>query len=186
MDIVLASASPRRKELLERHLGKFEILPSDAEEIVPENYPPEKAPELLAEQKASAIAALRPNAVIIGADTGVFIDGKMLGKPKDIQDAAMMLRRLSGRTHKVITGCAVLCGDRKKTWSVETKVTFYPLTEREINEYIATGEPMDKAGAYGIQQKGALFVEKINGDYYNVVGLPLASLMKELSKIMQE
>lgn len=186
MKIVLASASPRRKELLERHLKEFEILPSDTEEIIPENYPPDQAPELLALQKATAVAALRPDAVVIGADTGVLIDGQLFGKPKDTDHAIRMLECLSGRTHTVITGCAIIYRKIQKTWSVKTEVTFYPLSRREIEEYVATGEPMDKAGSYGIQQKGTLFVKKINGDYNNVVGLPLTSLIRELKKVTKE
>ncbi len=178
MDIILASASPRRKELLEHAGLSFIVTPSAAEEIVPEGYPLEKAPELLAQLKAKDVAASAPDALVIGADTGVFIDGQMLGKPKDPTDAAQMLRTLSGRTHKVITGCHICCGEKERSFTEITEVTFFELSEQEIEAYVHTSEPYDKAGGYAIQGSGMLWVEKINGDYCNVVGLPVARLLK--------
>ena len=183
MEYILASASPRRKELLKNCIDSFTVLPSDAQEIIPSTLPQEQAPEYLARLKAADIAAEHPSAVVIGADTGVFIDGKMLGKPNDADHARAMLRTLSGRTHKVITGCAVFAGGAVESFSQTTEVTFYPLSDEEIDAYISTAEPFDKAGAYGIQSKGMLLVEKINGDYFNVVGLPVARLAKVIQQI---
>ena len=184
MKYILASASPRRKELLTNILSDFTIIPSDAPEIIPVNLPPENAPELLACQKAAAIAQKHPDAIVIGADTGVFIDNQMLGKPRDQADAFNMLKMLSGRTHKVITGCCLYYRDKHISFSETTEVTFYSLNDQEINDYIATGEPEDKAGAYGIQQKGSLLVKSINGDYFNVVGLPVAKLYRMLQILL--
>lgn len=183
MKYILASASPRRKELFANISEEFDILPSMIEEVVPEGVEIETVPEILASQKAADIAEQNPTALVIGADTGVFIDGKMLGKPKDAAEAAEMLRSLSGRTHKVITGCALYLGEEKITFSELTEVTFYPLSEQEINDYIATGEPNDKAGSYGIQGKGMVLVKEIRGDYFNVVGLPVAKLSRYIQKI---
>ena len=161
MKYILASASPRRRELFSNITENFEIIPSDIEEIIPEGIAIENAPELLAAQKAADIAAKYPDALVIGADTGVFIDGKMLGKPRNSEDALQMLRSLSGRTHQVITGCALQMGERKISFSEVTEVTFYPLKEQEIADYVATGEPNDKAGSYGIQGKGMVLVKRI-------------------------
>ena len=157
-------------------------MPSDIDESVPSNIETEKSPEYLAEKKAKHIFENgHKNDTVIGCDTGVFIDGKMLGKPKNKEDAKQMLTELSGRKHKVITGCCI-CGNSKvNSFSQVTEVEFYPLTEKEIESYIATGEPMDKAGSYGIQGKGSLLVKGIVGDYFNVVGLPVARLNKELN-----
>ena len=138
---------------------------------------------MLAVRMAAAIAAEHPDDTVIGCDTGVFIDGKMLGKPQDTDDALSMLQALSGRTHKVITGCAVMRGGKIVRFSQTTEVDFYPLDPETMRRYIATGEPMDKAGAYGIQGKGALLVREIRGDYFNVVGLPVAALNRVLSSI---
>lgn len=182
MQYILASASPRRYELLQNMISEFTVLPSDAPEIIPADCPIFKAPEKLALQKAAAIAKKHPEALVIGADTGVFIDGQMLGKPNSRVHAKQMLKTLSGRTHKVITGCALCLNGKEISFSETTEVTFYDLNDTEIDEYIATGESDDKAGAYGIQQKGALLVKKINGDYFNVVGLPIA----RLSRVVQE
>lgn len=176
MEYILASASPRRKELLQNITPIFNIIPSNAEEIVPEDLAKEQAPEYLATLKAKDIAGKHPDALVIGADTGVFIDGEMLGKPKDKEHADAMLHMLSGRTHKVITGCCICYQGKHQSMSEVTEVTFFPLQDKEIEAYIASGEPYDKAGAYGIQGKGMLLVEKISGDYFNVVGLPVAKL----------
>ncbi len=180
MNYILASASPRRKELFAQISKEFKILPSDIEEIIPENVEIEKVPEILAEQKAADIAKRYPDAIVIGADTGVFINGKMLGKPTDRKDAKAMLSLLSGNTHKVITGCSIQQGERKLNFSEVTEVTFYPLSDEEIENYVASGECDDKAGSYGIQGKGMLLVKEIKGDYFNVVGLPVARLNRFL------
>ena len=184
MKYILASASPRRKELLTQITPDFSILPSGAEEIVPEDLSPEQAPEYLAVLKAEDIAKEHTDSIVIGADTGVFVDGEMLGKPKDRNDARAMISKLSGRTHKVITGCCICYGGKHQSFSEITEVTFFPLSDEEIEEYILSDEPYDKAGAYGIQGKGMLLVEKINGDYFNVVGLPVALLAKQIKNFM--
>ena len=182
MTYILASASPRRKELLELAQLPFEVHISHAEEIIPPGLAPAQCAEHIAAIKADAAAIDLPNACIIAADTIVVVDGMILGKPKDAKDAALMLHLLSGREHTVITGVCLLntATAQKNIFSQETAVRFYPLSDAEIEAYVRTGEPMDKAGAYGIQGKGALLVESITGDYCNVVGLPIARLMREL------
>ena len=181
--IVLASNSPRRKQLMRLICPSFEIDPADIEESTAGNIALEHMPEYLALQKAEQIHQKHPDDIVIGCDTGVFIDNMMIGKPSSDRTAFEILKMLSGRTHKVITGCAVFRGDEKYSFSQTTEVEFYPLSDDEINEYIATGEPGDKAGAYGIQGKGALLVKEIRGDYYNVVGLPVALLKRKLAQI---
>lgn len=178
--IILASASPRRKELLGLITKEFKIIPSGVCEVVPDGLPPEKQPLYLARLKAEDIAKKYPHGTVIGADTSVIIDNCVLGKPVGREEAKNMLLRLSGRTHKVITGCAVIKNGECRSFSSVTEVEFYPLTDVEIEEYIATGEPFDKAGAYGIQGKGGLLVKAIRGDWYNVVGLPVAELARTL------
>lgn len=182
--IVLASASPRRKELLKLIVDDFCIEPADIEESVTENIEIEKYPEHLAVKKAENIFNNgHSNDVVIGCDTGVFIDGEMLGKPQNFEDAKKMLARLSGKTHKVITGVCVYAKEQCIRFSNITCVEFFELCDKEIEEYILTGEPMDKAGAYGIQGRGALLVRKIHGDYFNVVGLPVAQLSRVLKQM---
>lgn len=180
--IILASASPRRQELLRLIFSDFVIEPSDIDESVNEDLELKKYPEYLAVKKAEYIyKSNHQNDLVIGCDTGVFIDNLMLGKPKDKSDAKSMLKLLSGRKHDVITGCAVYNQGQCRSFSVTTEVEFYPLSDKEIEQYILTGEPMDKAGAYGIQGEGALFVKGIVGDYYNVVGLPISALNQVIS-----
>ena len=182
--IILASASPRRKELLETAGAEFEIIVADVDESVPEGTKPGDAAVMTAEKKAVAVAENHKDSIVIGADTIVVAEGKILGKPADKDDAYRMLTMLSGVEHKVITGVCLACGDKKITFAQESKVKFYDLTADEINAYVETGEPMDKAGAYGIQGRGCVLVEKIEGDYFNIVGLPVARVMKELNKLM--
>lgn len=182
--IILASASPRRKELLETAGAEFEIIVADVDESVPEGTKPEDAAIMTAEKKALAVAESHKDSVVIGADTIVVAGEKILGKPTDKADACRMLSMLSGVEHKVITGVCLACEDKKITFAQVSKVKFYDLTDDEINAYVETGEPMDKAGAYGIQGKGCVLVEKIEGDYFNIVGLPVARVMKELNKLM--
>ena len=182
--IILASASPRRQEILKLITENFIVIPSDIDEGVPNNIEIEKSPEYLAVKKAKHIYENgHKNDVVIGCDTGVFIDGKMLGKPKNKEDAKQMLTELSGRKHKVITGCCICTNSKVNSFSQVTEVEFYELTEEEIESYIATGEPMDKAGAYAIQGKCAIYIDKIEGDYNNVVGLPVSRIYRELQKI---
>ncbi len=179
---ILASASPRRKEYLKLIFNKFEIIPSDVDETLPKGISGTNAPEYLAKLKAQNIAEKYPECLVIGADTCVIYKNKIFGKPKSPEEAFSMLKTLSGKTHKVITGCALVKGEKLKSFSVTTKVKFFPLSDEEIKAYTATSEPYDKAGGYGIQSFGGLFVEKIKGDYFNVVGLPVPRLKKELEK----
>lgn len=179
--IILASASPRRRELMELAGYDFEVICADIVEVVPENVQPQEVVMSLALQKAQAVAAEHKDAVVVGSDTVVALDGKILGKPHSEQEACEMLRSLSGRTHKVFTGVAIVGGGKVKNFFDETDVEFYPLGDDEIKNYVATGEPMDKAGAYGIQGKGSVLVKKINGDFFNVMGLPIAKLYREMS-----
>ena len=184
MDIILASQSPRRRELLERMGLSFRVITPDIDEHMDRPLPPGELVAAISAEKARAVAAQAgPEAIVIAADTVVALDGAVLGKPGDERDAARMLSALSGRTHQVFTGLTVAQGGAVRTVSEETAVTFRPLTEGEIAAYVRTGEPMDKAGAYGIQGYGALLVEGIRGDYYNVMGLPvcrLGGLLREL------
>ncbi len=184
MKLILASQSPRRKALLEQMgFQDFETIPAQGKEEADLTLPPEEYVERLALHKAREVAANQgEDAVVIGADTIVVLDGHILGKPKNAAEALQMLTALSGRKHLVHTGVAVVCGDEVELRHETTKVTFCTLTQREMLAYIATGEPMDKAGAYGIQGRGALFIDKIEGDYYNVVGLPISCLNRMLGR----
>lgn len=176
--IILASKSPRRKELLSLITEDFIIKTADVDESLPKGIKPDKAVEYLSRIKAEPFD--NGTDTVIGADTLVAIDGRILGKPKNRDDAFNMLKMLSGRAHSVFTGVTVIRPDQSITFSVETKVKFFDLTDEEINRYINTDEPYDKAGAYAIQGKGSLLVEKIDGDYFNVVGLPISTLNKYL------
>ncbi len=178
---VLASKSPRRKELLNKIGINAQIIPSQINEDNYKGLEPEKMVMQLSFVKAADVArSFRKNTFVIGADTCVCLEGKIYGKPDSKEDAKRMLRELSGKTHQVYTGyCVIDCGTGKSvSRCAVTNVTFKELTDGEIEAYVATREPLDKAGAYGIQEKGAIFVEKIEGDYSNVVGLPLSPLYK--------
>ncbi|MGN0549472.1 MAG: Maf family protein [Acutalibacteraceae bacterium] len=179
-DIILASASPRRSELMTLAGFEFDVICADIDEIVPENALPQEVVMSLALQKAQAVAKDHGKSAVVGSDTVVALDGKILGKPHSEKEAVEMLRSLSGRTHKVYTGVAIVCGDKVTSFFDETEVEFYPLNDEEIFDYVATGEPMDKAGAYGIQGRGAVLVKRINGDYFNVMGLPISKVYREL------
>ncbi|MEW5803692.1 MAG: Maf family protein [bacterium] len=183
--LLLASASPRRKELLHLLGLKFEVIPSQVEENDVPGLPEEKA-RTWALLKAEAVAGRRRSGIIIGADTIVVLDGKVLGKPRDEQDAREMLGLLSGNTHTVITGLAVIDtrSGRRILESVESKVSFRTLSKDEIDDYIVSQEPMDKAGAYGIQGTGARFVTQVKGCYTNIVGLPVTCLLESLERIL--
>ena len=180
--IVLASGSPRRRELLTRMgIADFDVRVPETEETYPPNLSPQETVEYISREKARAAAALcRPDEIVITADTMVFLDGARLGKPRDEAHALEMLTALQGRRHTVCTGVTVCRGDYADTQSEETEVFFRPATEQELRAYIRTGEPMDKAGAYGIQGRGALLVEKIHGDFFNVMGLPVLRLSRML------
>lgn len=198
--IILASQSPRRKELLEQIGLEFEICPAKGEEIITKTVPEEVVMEL-SKQKAEEVAAMvssysenhkeittPSDILVIGADTVVAYDGKILGKPKDEADAKAMLTMLSGNTHSVFTGVTLVLIDKsgragELVFFEKTDVKMHEMSELEIDRYIATGEPMDKAGSYGIQGKCAIYIEKIDGDYNNVVGLPITRIYQELKKI---
>lgn len=181
MLIVLASASPRRRDLLEHAGLVLEVVVSPAEEIHDASIPPETLCEMNATLKAEAVAAERPDAAVIGADTLVFIDGEPLGKPADLGEARAMLRRLSGRTHRVCTGvCMIFPGGRKRVFHDTTEVVFRALDDADIEHYLQVADPMDKAGAYGIQESGALIIREISGSYENVMGLPVDRVMDAL------
>lgn len=184
--LILASGSPRRKELLEQVNVHFNIEVSDIVEEVPIGANPEDVVTSLAVQKAQAIAEKFPDDLILGADTIVTYEGKILGKPKGIEDAKEMLTMLSGKEHIVMTGVAIIQGSNVTKFYEATNVSFWELTDQEINDYIASGEPFDKAGAYGIQGLGATLVKRIEGDYFSVVGLPLARVIRELRKITND
>lgn len=182
MSIILASQSPRRKQLLEQMGLEFTVRPAHGEERADPALPPAEYVKQLALQKAEEVARqCAPEDLVIGADTIVVLDGKTLGKPHNAAHAFKMLSRLSSRRHSVYTGLALIQGERQMLGAEVTQVRFCHLTEQEILDYIATGEPMDKAGAYGIQGKGALLVDSIQGDFYNVVGLPLCRLGRMLA-----
>ena len=181
--IILASQSPRRRELLNLVGIPHEVLPSNIDERVLPNESPASHAERLARSKAETIAAREPAAVVIGSDTIVVLDGDILGKPVDAPDAARILGRLSGRTHTVLTAVAVAHRGRTVSGVESVEVTFRSLSARQIESYIATGEPMDKAGAYGIQGYGAVIVERVNGDYFAVMGLALGRLVGLLESV---
>lgn len=179
--VILASSSPRRRELLRLIGVPHEVRPADIDESYRPGESPRAHAERLAREKASAIDA--PDAVVIGSDTIVVVDGDVLGKPRDRAQAAEMLRRLSGRSHVVMTGVAVWWRGRLESTVEEVAVTFRDLTDREIDRYIDTGEPMDKAGAYGIQGYGATIVERVEGDYFAVMGLALNQLVGLMRRV---
>ena len=181
--LILASASPRRRELMEVAGYEFEIIPSDAPEIK-DGFPGAELATRNAEIKAADIYnRLGENTAVIGADTVVCLGDEILGKPKDGADAFRMLSSLSGSLHSVITGYAVISCEGIRKGYCETKVKFRNLSDEEINAYVATGEPLDKAGAYGIQERASLFAEHIEGDYFNIMGLPVSALYEILSDI---
>lgn len=183
--VILASESPRRRELLASLNMNFMTCSPKVEEIFDLSLPIEEAVQKVALTKALGGQKNYPQDVIVGADTIVVIDHQILGKPKDEEEAKNMLATLSGRTHDVYTGVAIVHQDQCETFYERTEVTFYELDSMTIDTYLATKEYKDKAGSYGIQGRGCILVKKINGDYYNVVGLPLASLQRHLSKYMK-
>lgn len=182
MAIILASASPRRKELLSFITEDFTVSVSDADETTDPSKTPEETVKELARIKGEAVFPKFPEDTVIAADTVVVTDDKILGKPADKEDAFAMLRALSGRSHYVYTGVFVKSKDKEISFAEKTEVRFFDLSDEEINGYIATNEPFDKAGAYGIQGKGSILISSISGDYFNVVGLPVARLNRELKK----
>lgn len=181
MKLVLASKSPRRSEILKNAGIDFVVRVADADETIPDGTKPEDAVVFLAARKALAVERA-DDETVLGADTIVVLDDKILGKPKDKDDAYNMIKSLSGRVHSVFTGVCAVGNGVSLTFAEETKVEFYPLSEDEINEYINTDEPYDKAGAYGIQGLASKFIRGIQGDYFNVVGLPVSSVYKKIIK----
>ncbi len=185
MQLILASASPRRRELLGLFGIPFVIRTADIDETMDPSLAP--GAEVARVSRLKALAVQRePEDVVIGADTIVVCQGRVLGKPRTAEEAVQMLTLLSGRDHQVMTGCTVLKGSAAETFTEVTDLHFRRLSEKEIARYVASGEPMDKAGAYGIQGGAALFCEKMSGDYYNVMGLPVCRLGQVLTKIAPE
>ena len=186
-NIILASASPRRKELLQQIGLEFTVIPSHAEEIITKTEPGEVVEEL-SFQKAKEIADLQTGeCIVIGSDTIVAKGEKIMGKPKDEEDAFCMLSEISGDSHQVYTGVTLIrTGKNEKcvTFAEKTEVFLYPISEKEMKDYIASGDPLDKAGAYGIQGDFAIHVKGIEGDYYNVVGLPIGKVYQELKQLL--
>ena len=184
MTVILASQSPRRRQLLgQMGFADFKICPARGEEVAAPGLTPAQLVEALSSQKAAEVAAgAEADALIIAADTVVAVDDRVLGKPHSEEEAAEMLLSLSGREHTVYTGVTLRRGSQIVTRHEATQVRFRSLTREEIDAYVATGEPMDKAGAYGIQERGSLLVEGIQGDYFNVVGLPVCLVGKLLAR----
>ena len=183
MNIILASQSPRRRELLKRiGIENFKVIPAQGEELATRTLTPDQLVEELSQRKCAEVAAAHPKDLVIAADTVVSIHNRVLGKPRSEEDAARMLAALSGKLHLVYTGVTVAKEGRTLTQHEVTSVRFRTLTQADIIRYIATGEPMDKAGAYGIQGYGSVLVEGISGDYYNVMGLPVCRLSRMLAR----
>ncbi len=183
MDIILASKSPRRRELLiKMGITDFKVLPAKGEDNPAPGLSPVEAVKHIALGKARQVSGKYSGSLVIAADTLVYVGSEPLGKPADREEAKRMLRLLSGRTHDVYTGVCVKLGEKMLCEAERTRVTFRELTDDEIATYVATGEPMDKAGAYGVQGRGAVMVERIDGDFFNVMGLPLCRLYKMLKE----
>lgn len=194
-NVILASASPRRKELLKNIFEDFQVMPADVDENVDFKVAVEKYPEKLAELKAEAVARENENSLVIGCDTIVLCDGKIYGKPADKKEAVEMIKSLSGKIHQVITGCCLCLKGQKLCFSSVTEVEFYNLTDSEIEKYVEIKEPentgstakyqwQDKAGGYGIQSAGMFLVKSIKGDYNNVVGMPVSELYHKIRDFM--
>jgi len=181
--IVLASQSPRRAELIGRLGLVFDTIPADLDESYRDGETPPEHAERLARDKALHVAASNPDALVVGSDTIVVVDGDVLGKPRDKAQAVEMLTRLAGREHEVCTGIAVVQGGRVESGLERVRVRFRALDRRACEEYVATGEPMDKAGAYGIQGFGSALVEGIEGDYFAVMGLPVVHMLKLFERV---
>jgi septum formation protein len=181
--VILASQSPRRRELLTLIGIPHTVRPADIDEAYLPGEEPTAHAQRLAREKAAVVSAAEPDAVVIGSDTIVVVDGEVLGKPRDEAHAAQMLTRLSGRSHVVMTGVAVRWRGMERSAVEMVGVTFHPLDVRDIQAYIATGEPMDKAGAYGIQGFGATIVERVDGDYFAVMGLPLQRMVRLMADL---
>ena len=184
--IILASKSPRRKELLSLCGYPFEVMSKDVDESIDHTAPLDKEIEKLAIRKARAVFDDNPDCIVIGSDTIVTIDNKVLGKPHTEDNATVMLKELSGKPPQVITGVAILTEDKVISFANTSTVWFNELDDEEIKQYVESGEPLDKAGAYGIQGKAGCFVSRIDGDYYSIMGLPLSQVYTELRKLVVE
>ena len=182
-NLILASGSPRRRELLERLGIPFSVITADIDETMPEEADPEEVTLDLSARKAQAVFCTHPDCTVLAADTVVYHKGRILGKPKDFSDAVGMLRALSGEVHEVYTGGWILSGVQSDYFCERTRVEFFPLSEEEIFDYVSSMEPFDKAGGYGIQGLGALLVRGIEGDFYNVMGLPIGRVGRILRKM---
>lgn len=180
--LVLASQSPRRRELMTYFNLPFDVVSPSLEEVFDSNFSIETQVERVAISKAENVFELRPENLIIGADTVVVCDGEILGKPKSPEVAVQMLQKLSGKTHEVYTGVSMISKENKISFVSKTNVTFYDLNQEDIDAYVATKDPLDKAGAYSIQSGGALFIKNIEGDFYTVMGLPIGRIHQELLK----
>ncbi len=181
MELILASGSPRRREMFDLMGLRYTLRPSDADEAL-SPCPPGEMVETLALRKAASVKKSAPGCCVVGADTIVYLDGRIIGKPADEADASRILRLLSGRTHTVYTGVAIVTDEKQIVFHETTDVTFASLTEAEIADYVASGEPMDKAGAYGVQGIGAVLVARVEGCYFNVIGLPIPTFYRKLAE----
>jgi septum formation protein len=184
--LILASNSPRRKQILEMVGLKFKVVPSHFDETSLTLKNIYKLPYYLAKNKALTVAKEYPNDIILAADTDVFVDGKMLGKPNGPSGVKKILKHLSNKTHEVITGVTIVYKNKRISFESKTKVTFYKISDQEIKDYVKTKEPFDKSGAYAIQGYGARFIKKIDGDYYTIMGLPIARVIKELRSLKKD
>ena len=183
MKIILASASPRRRELMRYITEDFEAVSTDCDETLPEKIEPTAASEYLAVLKAKAASEKYPDCIVIGCDTTVICDGEILGKPRDRAQCIADISKLSGRTHQVVTGCCIIKAGKVSSFSEVTDVTFRKLTDTEIEAYADTDEPYDKAGGYGIQGLGSALISHIDGDFFNVVGLPVGRLFNKIKEV---
>ena len=183
MKLILASGSPRRRELLSLYTTDFEVCASDFDERAVQAESPAALAEALARGKCLAVAGQNPGCLVVGSDTVVELDGEVFGKPKDAADARRMLRALSGRTHQVHTGVCVSDGTTAESFVDTCKMTFFPISEEEMERCIASGEPFDKAGAYAIQGQAALWLDRLEGDYYTIMGLPVSRTARLLERV---
>lgn len=183
MKLILASGSPRRRELLSLYTTDFEVCASDFDERAVQAESPAALAEALARGKCLAVSGQKPGCLVVGSDTVVELDGEVFGKPKDADDARRMLRALSGRTHQVHTGVCVSDGTTAESFVDTCKVTFFPIPEEELERCIASGEPFDKAGAYAIQGQAALWLDRLEGDYYTIMGLPVSRTVRLLERV---
>lgn len=186
MKLILASGSPRRRELLSLYTTDFEVCASDFDERAVQAESPAALAEALARGKCLAVSGQNPGCLVVGSDTVVELDGEVFGKPKDADDARRMLRALSGRTHQVHTGVCVSDGTTAESFVDTCKVTFFPIPEEEMERCIASGEPFDKAGAYAIQGQAALWLDRLEGDYYTIMGLPVSRTARLLERVSRK